>query len=495
MRSAPLENHSLTVAEDMLANISPQTVWQDIVSLVVTSLDADTVALFRRNNGTCTAVASAGTYKKAVDGFEFSTAGLSFHQAGYPSPLSVRNCGELRKAGMPEELRTVTLFPITSGRGFFGFIAIFNAALDARAADFVRHVCRHAGPLCWLRGRCEDTERKAATVSLIALKISTLFFKHSDWKILCDAIVDEAASLVDAENCSLMLPGQDDALTVSAARGRTRPAVACDSVRAGQGIAGSVYESGEALVITTEERLREYVPAVKPHFKTTSCISMPLKIADRILGILNVSDKATGAAFTLEDLSVLTLFSQQATVLLELAQCRQEARQMRALSFTDPLTGIFNRRYFDARLEEEYQRARRYGHDLSLAMVDIDDFKLFNDSEGHIAGDRIIREIATTMANIIRIHDVLTRFGGEEFTIIMPGTSAAEAYHVAERIRESIRERLVPAWRKFPKDAITVSVGVATYPGCGDPLDNLILDADRALYRAKRLGKDCTVRV
>jgi diguanylate cyclase (GGDEF)-like protein len=181
------------------------------------------------------------------------------------------------------------------------------------------------------------------------------------------------------------------------------------------------------------------------------------------------------------------------SVVLKLGSCHKKLEEAKELSITDSLTGLFNRRYLDGRLEEEYLRAKRYNLVLSLAIMDIDDFKLFNDAEGHLAGDHILKELARIMTGSVRSHDILARFGGEEFAIIMPQTSKTEAYIISERIREDIRHHFIPTWKSYPKKRITICSGISTYPECGAAKEDIIRHADRALYKAKSLGKDRTV--
>jgi diguanylate cyclase (GGDEF)-like protein len=126
-------------------------------------------------------------------------------------------------------------------------------------------------------------------------------------------------------------------------------------------------------------------------------------------------------------------------------------------------------------------------------MLDIDDFKLFNDTEGHLAGDEVLKAVSNITKECLRISDVLARFGGEEFIIIMPQTEKMEAFAVAERIRQSIREQATCGGHAFQKKCITVSIGVATFPSDGKERKELIRNSDKALYRAKMEGKDRTV--
>jgi len=155
----------------------------------------------------------------------------------------------------------------------------------------------------------------------------------------------------------------------------------------------------------------------------------------------------------------------------------------------DPLSGAFNRRHFQIRLEEELQRAKRQDLSLGFLMIDIDDFKPVNDVYGHLAGDAIIRDVADIMRRSVRVFDVCARFGGEEFAIIMPGSAIGTSAMVAERIRERIAA-YHPTEPGIEHLTITVSIGLAVSSPEMAPRD-LIYRADRALYRAKSAGKNC----
>jgi diguanylate cyclase (GGDEF)-like protein len=290
-----------------------------------------------------------------------------------------------------------------------------------------------------------------------------------------------------------MMPLNKEMLQVRASKGINRWLMENVRVRKGEGISGKVYEHGMPTLINGAEAIKNYGFAPRSHYKTSSSLSLPLKVADEIIGVLNLSDKRSGVSFAQSDISMLSPFILQASALLKLCICNDTLEEMKKLSMTDALTGLFNRRYFDIRLEEEFLKAKRYNLILSFAILDIDDFKPFNDTEGHIAGDTILKEVAFIMTSTVRSHDILARFGGEEFAIIMPQTPKAEAYHVAERIRENIKRNIKATWKKYHKKQLTICGGVATYPDCGPMKEELIRCADKALYRAKNRGKDITV--
>ncbi len=162
----------------------------------------------------------------------------------------------------------------------------------------------------------------------------------------------------------------------------------------------------------------------------------------------------------------------------------------RRLAVTDELTGMSNYRHLQQRLDEEVSRARRYGKHLSLLMIDADDFKGFNDTYGHIAGDMALAEFGAVLASIVREVDVVARYGGEEFAIVLPETDAAGAFVVAEKIREALGAHLFPDAEGVRCCNLTVSIGIATFPAYAYDKESLLREADDALYRAKNGGRN-----
>lgn len=167
--------------------------------------------------------------------------------------------------------------------------------------------------------------------------------------------------------------------------------------------------------------------------------------------------------------------------------------KLEALAVTDGLTGLYNHRYFQQRLREEIQRAERYESTLCLAMLDVDYFKCYNDTHGHPRGDEILVEVARLIRENIRGTDVAARYGGEEFAIIFVEMDMAVAEEVAERLRRAIEAFEFPGEECQPGGRLTVSIGLACYPGDAATADELIKKADEALYRAKRLRRNVVV--
>jgi diguanylate cyclase (GGDEF)-like protein len=165
---------------------------------------------------------------------------------------------------------------------------------------------------------------------------------------------------------------------------------------------------------------------------------------------------------------------------------------LQSQSIRDPLTGLFNRRYMEASLERELRRANRKKCSLGVMMVDVDHFKRFNDAFGHDAGDALLAELAKIFKNLFRGEDIVCRYGGEEFTFILPDASLQDTRERAEHLREAAKSAIAQ-YRGQALDHVTLSVGVSAYPEKGVSAEAILRSADAALYRAKEEGRDRVV--
>jgi diguanylate cyclase (GGDEF)-like protein len=165
-------------------------------------------------------------------------------------------------------------------------------------------------------------------------------------------------------------------------------------------------------------------------------------------------------------------------------------QQTEASATRDELTGAYNFRYFQHGIEQEISRVRRYGRGMSLLMIDVDDFKSYNDQNGHLAGNTALKKLTGALSKCVRDVDVVCRYGGEEFAIILPSTLKNGALTVAEKIRTRVARARFAGGSKQPLGKVTVSIGVATVPTDATSADELVARADAALYRAKALGKN-----
>ena len=215
-------------------------------------------------------------------------------------------------------------------------------------------------------------------------------------------------------------------------------------------------------------------------------LALAMRHKDRVEGIL-VFARRPDEPFTGEDVQLLHNIAGQAALALSNARLFEQTVK---LSLTDPLTGLHNRRHFFARLDLEIMRARRYGSPVSVAMFDIDHFKNLNDTHGHAAGDVVLQELGHHLQRNVRRVDIVARFGGEEFCVILPSVTKEEAGIASEKLRRLIAETPFPGGDTQPGGRLTVSVGYATLPGDADDVDSLLDAADTALYASKHAGRN-----
>ncbi|HEY0992459.1 MAG TPA: sensor domain-containing diguanylate cyclase, partial [Kofleriaceae bacterium] len=254
-------------------------------------------------------------------------------------------------------------------------------------------------------------------------------------------------------------------------------------MREGEGAAGWVMSHGTARRIADLSADDDIATQGGAH-GIRSWLGVPLFMYGGCEGVIAVQS-SHARAFHAEHQRLLESLGLQIAAALQNAHLYE-------LAMVDGLTGLFMRRYFDARIEEEIERSKRYGTAFSVVMMDVDDFKSLNDAHGHLMGDRVLRGIANVVKSQMRGVDTAARYGGEEIAVILPRTELVNAYNVGERIRGAIAELRITT-DSTPAQAlrVTASFGIAAYPESkASNGEDLVRYADRALYRAKKMGKN-----
>jgi diguanylate cyclase (GGDEF)-like protein len=300
---------------------------------------------------------------------------------------------------------------------------------------------------------------------------------------LLTSVFKVATELVHGERASLML--RDNATSdfvIAHAVGLAEDVKRAVRVREGEGISGRVAASKRSLLV----RGGEGSPAEgEGRYRTASFLSVPILVDNESRGVLNVADRIDGRPFEDTDLETIELLAGHiGTCLLQ----QEQGEAMARLAETDPLTWLFNRRHFDRRLEAESNRALRSEHLLALLVIDVDQFKSINDRFGHQIGDQILRAVATGIKQAVRLYDVPTRYGGDEFAVILPEADTEAASRVARRTIDKIAAQVLPPALVAEGRTISVSIGVATFPRPLADAHSLLEAADAAMYRAKEAG-------
>ncbi len=483
----------LSLVADMELDTKIDEIYDIVVDILLFLFNADNVSVMVKRDGMFSPQKAAGRLRLRLQTMKLKEAGILSEAVEKQKPVYSDNMMEIFRLGLPDEVTSVYVFPIIIKDKMIRLLGVFNSHISQDDVDIIAEMCKVIGFIFGLRDLHESYDKRTKDIDFLNM-VTARLNEVKEPEELYETITNMSVSLAQAERGSLMLIENGKAyLTIKAAKGINKKLLKEIKIKVGEGVAGKVIDEGVPLMVCDIEKDERILLHRKPSYKTSSFISIPLKIGEKAIGVLNISDKIKGEVFSEEDMTLLCSFASYASIALERSMYYSLIGHLKELSITDSLTGLFNKRYFEERFFEELQRSERHNLSFSLAMLDIDDFKLFNDTEGHLSGDEILKNIANITKESTRVIDIIARFGGEEFAIIMPQTEKDEAFFVAERIRKSVREQLSHTWKYFPREHITITLGVATFPSDGRDVKNLIRNADKALYKGKREGKDKTV--
>ncbi len=320
--------------------------------------------------------------------------------------------------------------------------------------------------------------RQMEAINAIARQTTALIELDELLDKVCIAILERFT----ADHVSLLLLEKGH-LLLRAHRGRLTPLLAAgDIIPTEAGLTSQALVLGKSVLQNDVSQATDYVPG---YAETRAEVCVPLIFFGEKLGVL-VLDSKTPNAFLESDVTPLESVADICAAAIQNAHHFESAKQ---LAYLDGLTGIFNRRFFEMRIVEELERAQRYKSELSVIMLDIDNFKRLNDEFGHLLGDEVLRQVSGILQQHLRKGDVVCRFGGEEFAVLLPQANNENAMEVAEKLRRAIEAFHFPG---VPRP-VTVSAGTAHFPEFGETRDEVVSAADTALYLAKQAGRNCVM--
>jgi diguanylate cyclase (GGDEF)-like protein len=324
-----------------------------------------------------------------------------------------------------------------------------------------------------LEGRLEELQRERARLQDAVRRIGESVASNLDRDALLDVVLQAAL----------------DGVAATGGRTTVRAGAGMDLIERGR--AGSIEGFG-ALVERVEHQALDTGALAEASTDHASALAYPLRASetgDRVLGLITVVRRRR--PFSQEDRELFAYLAGQAAVSVENVELHELVQRQ---AVTDELTGLSNHRRFQEVIVQEVGRAKRFGQDLGLVMLDIDHFKSVNDTYGHQQGDVVLREVARVLRDSSREIDEPARYGGEELAVALPQTDLDGAYLFAERVRTALEALRIPRRDGVGHLRVTASFGAAALPGNGEDKASLIAAADAALYRAKRAGRNRTVR-
>ncbi|MGQ9892378.1 MAG: GAF domain-containing protein [Roseiflexus sp.] len=305
-----------------------------------------------------------------------------------------------------------------------------------------------------------------------------------DCNAVLDEIVERSVLLLRVTHGLIALyDPQQDNLQIHRSTGMVRD-YAGARVALGEGVIGRVAQTRRPLVVHDYQRW-EGRTSLFCEMPSSNVLAVPLLFGDELIGALSIGDTSLKRMFDDDDIRLLGMFAQQATIAIKNARLFAEVQH---LAITDPLMGIYNRRYFFTAAAREVERARRHHHALAVIIADLDNFKQVNDRYGHPVGDRVLQEVSSIFQRELRSIDLLARYGGEEIIMLLPETDCSGVIRVTERLRLRFKSALLIERNDVH---ITWSFGAVVSQGVSVPdVETLITHADHALYSAKQQGKD-----
>lgn len=325
------------------------------------------------------------------------------------------------------------------------------------------------------------------------------FVQLSAKLIPCDRTVlwltDDSQTRLEVVARSPLIVGSSTALS-GRPSGEAQPVVdnaPGRSVRFGEGLVGRVADHQRAMIVRDGSSDPRYsdIEEEQRLGQPFSVLLLPLVVAGETVGVAQF-ERDTPQSYSQRDVSRVQPLASQAAATIANVRTHQDVYNQ---SVTDALTGLFNRRHMQSVLADERRRSERYGHMLSVVMLDVDGFKGYNDTYGHPQGDILLKQLADILRENVRNVDIVGRYGGEEFIIVMPETTKDEAFRTCERLRNAVADWIFPGLPGENGTTVrkTISLGVASFPADGDDAQTLVSKADQALYRAKHAGRNRTI--
>lgn len=413
--------------------------------------------------------------------------GVGWLVGGPPPPRGLLS----RLVKMRRDLPFLALRPAGRGRaarvpaGFRGAVDLPASPAElAERFHLEARLMQSESALAEARSTAKAQARRLAILSHIAQSANSVLEPRKVMEI----VMSQAQELIRTDAWLLMLSDEKEhTLSFEMFTGERIEHMKDYRVKIGQGVAGWVVQYRRPLIINDVTADRRFDPRFDTltGFRTRSILCAPLLSRGRIIGAVELLNKRRGP-FTREDLAMLMTLVEPGAIAIENAILYQKSAE---LTVTDDLTKLFNSRYLNVHLRREIKRSRRYGTEVSLIFLDLDGFKSVNDNHGHLAGSRALFEVGQVIQETVREIDVVSRYGGDEFTIILPQTSAQGAMTIAERIRVAIEEK--PFLAELGLNVrLTASFGVSTYPDHGQNKEELLQRADQAMYLVKDRGRN-----
>ncbi len=379
-------------------------------------------------------------------------------------------------------MKFTPLIGLTVVTFFFGGIVTYLCLGRKSRPGKVAELTRQVSQLNIERNRLEKEVNKGIFDILAIYEFTSVLGSITNLRELYNMLVDTILRIIHYDACSILVTDPETKnLEMAISRGLAPEIVAnYEATCIDKGIIGRVMQRGQPEIMN-DLKVLPWPDNIYQDFPFNSILSIPLVIHGEILGVLTLYLRQKDG-FKRDDLRILFIIANQTAFAIKNGHLYEKVAEQATL---DGLTGLYNYRVFREQIEKEVARAQRENRCVSMIMIDVDDFKSVNDCYGHQRGDTVLKAMATQLRNSVRDIDMVARYGGEEFAVILPNTGLKDAVVIANRIHQTI------GTQKLDGLQVTISLGVAVYPGPGvNSADDLVCKADTFAYQAKFRGKN-----
>lgn len=416
-----------------------------------------------------------------------------FATHGRGSRLVLAGRPEMLKAGLDCKEVPLVVQQLEFGSLVAGYLVVSSAALSAGELKLLESAAAFLAVRVVHLRSSERARQRDVEARLLAQMAERCLTAHSVKELLPLALEAAMVSL-GARRGSILLAEERGRITEHHLRGDHAPISGSIEELQPDSVSHKVFINRQPMLVQDTSQEPGLSAGRQYPYASRSFVSVPLRENGHALGVLHLTERPGEAVFTPRDLALLERLSLQASAAIRKARLEEEVQTLRVSSCIDHLTGVHNRRYLDEQLAVEVKRARRFGQPVAVAMFDVDSFKSVNDTMGHEYGDSVLKMIAGTVRRQLRSVDILARYGGDEFVLVLPGTDADGALSTVEKLRTLIASTELPADRGgSPPRSFTVSAGLSVYPGLATGAEELIRRADQSLLQAKMAGRNTTL--
>lgn len=439
------------------------------------------------------AIAIKGTWGLPADLGQISSVVLHRMIDDHPGERSPQLITDTAAFFQKLDAPSATFLPLMAGTELLGCVLLPNIELQPRDALLAEILTGRAASRI-LQLKNETNHYAGSSLPARLLSMTTDMLAVESIEQLYTRILSTAAGFLGASTGSLMLLEESGhSLKIISSLGLNEQISKSFSIKVGEGIAGKVAASGVPIVVNDIETDSRVATTNRPRYRTKSFISIPFRRGDRLIGVLNLTDKPGNEIFTETDLQLLSLLLGQAVMVLERAESMKQTELLINLSAVDPATNLYNRSFLDKRLAEEVNRSQRQELQFTVVMIEPDHLNLYASLCGTAAASAATKKIVAAINRSARQMDVVCSYTSDKFCIILPGTPKADALPVANRISKACARLKIPGVDALPSGRISASIGLVAYPEDGETPAVLLDAAEKALYQATADGRDCIV--